>query len=113
MTDILVERVGASRVNGPFSRLSVESLPLFFQQHVAVRGEKSNTRMFFERYRNNHLPRDMMEYGLPRRNTITAGASTAIGPRTDADRWSSWPVGRNCPTMAATRHTADVQAAQQ
>jgi hypothetical protein len=42
---------------------------------------------------------------LPPPNTITTSVSTASGPCTDPERRSSWPVGRNYPTMAVPRPT--------
>jgi hypothetical protein len=63
-TEYLLERVGAPRVNGSFTGLGVESLPEFFQQLITVRGEKSNARMHLERYRINHLAKNMTEYGF-------------------------------------------------
>jgi hypothetical protein len=57
--EYLFERVGLTR---PFTGRGVESLPFFLKEFVAVRVDKSNTRMFLERYRRNHLSHEIMGY---------------------------------------------------
>jgi hypothetical protein len=60
--EYIFERIGAPKVNGSFTGLGEESVPDFFQALSAVRGEKANTRMFAERYRTNHYPKDAGQY---------------------------------------------------
>jgi hypothetical protein len=60
--EYLFERVGALRVNGSFTGLGAESLPEFFQALATARGERANTRLFAERYRATHYPRNGTQY---------------------------------------------------
>jgi hypothetical protein len=60
--EYLFERVGAPRINGSFTGLGAESLPEFFQALATAWGEKANTRLFIERYRSTHYPRNGTQY---------------------------------------------------
>ena len=60
----IFERCGAPTGSGetPYSGLSTESLPLFFQELESVRGPSSNTRSFLENFRTTHYPADKTQY---------------------------------------------------
>ncbi len=48
--------------DNPYSGLSHESLPQFFQELESMRSDKSNTRGFIENYRTEHYPATKTQY---------------------------------------------------